>query len=27
LIEDSPERARVKQAGWDVAEDGMEIKL
>jgi pyrroloquinoline quinone biosynthesis protein B len=27
LIEDSPERARVKRAGWDVAEDGMEIKL
>jgi pyrroloquinoline quinone biosynthesis protein B len=27
LIEDSPERARVRQAGWDVAEDGMEIKL
>jgi pyrroloquinoline quinone biosynthesis protein B len=27
LIEDSPERARVTQAGWDVAEDGMEIKL
>jgi pyrroloquinoline quinone biosynthesis protein B len=27
LIEDSPERARVMQAGWEVAEDGMEIKL
>ncbi len=27
LIEDSPERTRVKQAGWEVAEDGMEIKL
>jgi pyrroloquinoline quinone biosynthesis protein B len=27
LIEDSPERARVMQAGWAVAEDGMEIKL
>jgi pyrroloquinoline quinone biosynthesis protein B len=27
LVEDSPERARVKQAGWEVAEDGMEIKL
>jgi pyrroloquinoline quinone biosynthesis protein B len=27
LVEDSPERARVKEAGWEVAEDGMEIKL
>jgi pyrroloquinoline quinone biosynthesis protein B len=27
LIEDSPERERVKEAGWEVAEDGMEIKL
>ncbi len=27
LIEDSPERTRVKQAGWEVAEDGMKIKL
>ena len=27
LIEDSPERAQVMQAGWAVAEDGMEIKL
>jgi pyrroloquinoline quinone biosynthesis protein B len=27
LIQDSPERARVLQAGWEVAEDGMEIKL
>jgi pyrroloquinoline quinone biosynthesis protein B len=27
LVEDSPERARVRQAGWEVAEDGMEIKL
>ncbi len=27
LIEDSPERARVTAAGWEVAEDGMEIAL
>lgn len=27
LIQDSPERVRVLQAGWEVAEDGMEIKL
>jgi pyrroloquinoline quinone biosynthesis protein B len=27
LIEDSPERRRVADAGWDVAEDGMEIEL
>ncbi len=27
LIEDSPERIHVRQAGWEVAEDGMEIKL
>jgi pyrroloquinoline quinone biosynthesis protein B len=27
LIEDSPERARVASAGWEVAEDGMEIAL
>ncbi|WP_338665573.1 pyrroloquinoline quinone biosynthesis protein PqqB [Pararoseomonas sp. SCSIO 73927] len=25
LLEDSPERARVAAAGWEVAEDGMEI--
>jgi pyrroloquinoline quinone biosynthesis protein B len=27
LIEGSPERARVNDVGWEVAEDGMEIKL
>lgn len=27
LLEDSPERAAVKAAGWDVAFDGMEISL
>jgi pyrroloquinoline quinone biosynthesis protein B len=27
LIEDSPERMQVNDAGWEVAEDGMEIKL
>jgi pyrroloquinoline quinone biosynthesis protein B len=27
LIDDSPERARVAAAGWEVAEDGMEIML
>jgi pyrroloquinoline quinone biosynthesis protein B len=27
LIEDSPERAKVEAAGWEVAEDGMEIVL
>jgi pyrroloquinoline quinone biosynthesis protein B len=27
LIEGSPERARVTSAGWEVAEDGMEIAL
>jgi pyrroloquinoline quinone biosynthesis protein B len=27
LVQDSPERARVIRAGWEVAEDGMEIKL
>ena len=27
LIEDSPERARVKAAGWEVAEDGLEVEL
>jgi pyrroloquinoline quinone biosynthesis protein B len=27
LIEDSPERASVEAAGWDVAYDGMEIVL
>ena len=25
LLDDSPERARARAAGWDVAEDGMEI--
>jgi pyrroloquinoline quinone biosynthesis protein B len=27
LLEDSPERARVTAAGWEVAYDGMEIEL
>jgi pyrroloquinoline quinone biosynthesis protein B len=27
LIEDSPERARVEATGWEVAEDGLEVKL
>jgi len=27
LLDDSPERAVVEQAGWDVAFDGMEIVL
>jgi pyrroloquinoline quinone biosynthesis protein B len=27
LVEDSPERARVAAAGWDVAEDGLEVVL
>jgi pyrroloquinoline quinone biosynthesis protein B len=27
LIEGSPERAHVTAAGWEVAEDGMEIVL
>ena len=27
LIDGSPERARVEAAGWEVAEDGMEIVL
>jgi pyrroloquinoline quinone biosynthesis protein B len=27
LIDGSPERARVTAAGWEVAEDGMEIVL
>ncbi len=27
LLADSPERARVQAAGWEVAEDGMEIAL
>ena len=27
LIEDSPERAAVEEAGWEVAVDGMEIVL
>jgi pyrroloquinoline quinone biosynthesis protein B len=27
LLDDSPERAAVHAAGWDVAEDGMEIRL
>ncbi len=27
LLEDSPERAAVRAAGWEVAEDGMEITL
>ena len=27
LLDDSPERAAVTEAGWDVAYDGMEIDL
>jgi pyrroloquinoline quinone biosynthesis protein B len=27
LVEGSPERAKVEAAGWEVAEDGMEISL
>jgi pyrroloquinoline quinone biosynthesis protein B len=27
LLADSPERAQVRAAGWDVAEDGMEVRL
>ncbi len=27
LIEDSPERAAVERAGWEVAYDGMEVSL
>jgi pyrroloquinoline quinone biosynthesis protein B len=27
LLEDSPERAEATAAGWDVAYDGMEIRL
>jgi pyrroloquinoline quinone biosynthesis protein B len=27
LIEDSPERAKVTAAGWDVAYDGMQVDL
>jgi pyrroloquinoline quinone biosynthesis protein B len=27
LLDDSPERARVREAGWDVAYDGMRIEL
>jgi len=27
LLEDSPERAEVRAAGWEVAHDGMEITL
>ena len=27
LREDSPERAEVERAGWEVAFDGMEIRL
>jgi hypothetical protein len=27
LREDSPERAEVEAAGWEVAFDGMEIRL
>jgi pyrroloquinoline quinone biosynthesis protein B len=27
LIEDSPERAAVARAGWEVAYDGMEVSL
>ena len=27
LREDSPERAAVERAGWEIAYDGMEIRL
>jgi pyrroloquinoline quinone biosynthesis protein B len=27
LLSDSPERAHLDAAGWEVAEDGMEIRL
>ena len=27
LVDGSPERRKVEAAGWDVAEDGMEIVL
>ena len=27
LLDDLPERAEVERAGWDVAFDGMEIRL
>ena len=27
LLADSPERAAVEAAGWEVAEDGMELRL
>jgi pyrroloquinoline quinone biosynthesis protein B len=27
LLDDSPERAAVEAAGWEVAYDGMEIQL
>lgn len=27
LLADSPERARAREAGWEIAEDGMEIRL
>ncbi len=27
LLADSPERARARESGWEVAEDGMEIRL
>jgi pyrroloquinoline quinone biosynthesis protein B len=27
LLDDSPERAEVEKAGWEVAFDGMEIRL
>ena len=27
LVDGSPERAAVERAGWEVAEDGMEIAL
>ena len=27
LREDSPERAAVVAAGWEIAEDGMEVRL
>jgi pyrroloquinoline quinone biosynthesis protein B len=27
LLADSPERAAAEAAGWEVAEDGMELRL
>jgi pyrroloquinoline quinone biosynthesis protein B len=27
LLSDSPERAKAEAAGWEIAEDGMDIRL